>query len=142
MTTLSTRALVARADVTATVTVAGLSAAAPTTVISLPSFTYRAKPYLFEFFYYAQNAVTSANALTFLLFEDSTDVGRLCRQTLRETVLEHGNTYRVRLTPTAGARVFSVRAYTNVNTYQLLAAASRTSDGAWPIQMNAYQLTP
>lgn len=134
---------VATVEVTSDVTISSTNVAAQTTIITLPSFTYRAVPYLFELYFSALVPGATNTALVLSLFEDSTNVGRVYQQNawVNATADMRGSTIAARLTPTVGARVFSFRGYrVGGANATIRGGAARTSDGFEPIRASAYQI--
>lgn len=142
MTTLVLMEEVVSAEVTSSVTVSSTNVAAQTSIIALPSFTYRAVPYLFEFKFASLTPGSIATALILTLFEGTTNVGRIYQQNAWfNNVLHYGGTYCYRLVPTAGARVFSVQGWRVGGANATISAGpARTADGIQPIQFSAYQV--
>lgn len=142
MSELTVRQEIVFAQVTSDVTISSTNVAAQTNIVSLPSFTYRAVPYVFRFSFFLFQSTNTNTNLIFSLWEDSTNVGRIFEQNFwHAATFFHGGTFTYRLTPTAGARVFSVKGYRigGANAV-ILAGPTRTSDGLMPIQLSAYQV--
>lgn len=130
----------AYAQITAPVTVASASEAAPTTIVTLPATTFDGEsPVVVEFFApRAQNPDVSGTLgqIIFLLWDDTANVslGRIAEHGFSST---NANVTRVtasvhvrrKITPAAGARTLSIRAY--VNTGSGVVTAGTGGAGAW-----------
>jgi hypothetical protein len=132
---------VAFAQTTADVTVTATVEASADTLVTLGSVTYAAVPHIFEFFWSSFRVTGVPAAVIICLFDGATEVNRLwqANQMFGTVGIQFpGCALRIRLTPTAAAHTYSVRAFRSGGTNAIFeASALGSATDFMPMQMRA-----
>lgn len=115
--------VVAHTEFTADVVADATTEATATTIVTAPSVTFRAEPILIEFFCECVSFGDVGRAAYVFLFEDGASIGKIWEASNGNTFGTSGCRGARRLTPSAGAHVYSIRAYRSGGAAQFNAGA-------------------
>lgn len=116
-------------QITASVTIASSTESSGTTVITCAAHTFPGTPVLATFFApFLQGPSTSGGTAVICLFENTTEIGRLCRMSNPAAAADWNPCVgMLRFTPTVGSHTYTVTAFSSNATGSVGAGAGGTA---------------